>query len=631
VFNTTFRAVGEAATRFAPAFKRTALYSGLGLFLGFLLRLAQSSLERFAKAWPNPPEVKALVEVAAFFCEHLSVGFVVSAVAVFLYEWGAHARETLHLSQQLTDLLGAHGERALRKAVKGLFPEQQHASLRESHAKYFRALSSLNKDDWGRDGYIRFLTMFIEVAAQHAYDLARMSTGPNDPNHAFTLNLHPDTEFSDRILAEQMRLMKKGDFYDTLSNPGTWTVLSEFGEAGSEAVAAGAIVRRVFVVGDKDDTWNSEDLKNLAGHYGKAATLQGKGGSRYRVHIATAADLTRLHVPADERHYGIFRHHKGVILFDVAKKRNLAKFEMHRLTKDDARIQDFERIWKDLERSYGKFPGASGADMQLAAGRFLDLLFDRELVHMLKTPGKHSYQIVTTLESWRERRRMEVFDHSLKSALDRHRIAVRHLFISAAAAIKPEAQVLSRTFGKRYEVMVCTKEQLGVDTDTGSGHWEHAQFTTGETPRHTYVFCPFCDDELKDLLWMTLRMQSFLPGGLKLPGEWRRTRFVPPTPVIVRRKGFFEACCKCSSASSEGCGWLPNERRKVACRHAILRDRFIIFAVWGCLRHTLRDHDRDEAGGNHRWWNRRALHGLASDEGGECRSGDALRHYSVRV
>src|ERR1044072_9184193 len=81
----------RAISSFGPAVKSALLYTLMGVIVGILLLWWQHYLEEI-----HYPFVYCIK-----FLEHLGVGFIVSAIAVFFYEWGAHIKDTVELSSKL--------------------------------------------------------------------------------------------------------------------------------------------------------------------------------------------------------------------------------------------------------------------------------------------------------------------------------------------------------------------------------------------------------------------------------------------------------------------------------------------------------------------------------------------------
>src|ERR1700753_1308421 len=96
--------VGEKRSAGA-AFRSVRFYVLWGLAcgtvcLGAAAALA-SSLPRFKAFYPERPIIQAVLAGIASVVEHIGVGFFVSSVAVFLYEWGAESYRALQLADRL--------------------------------------------------------------------------------------------------------------------------------------------------------------------------------------------------------------------------------------------------------------------------------------------------------------------------------------------------------------------------------------------------------------------------------------------------------------------------------------------------------------------------------------------------
>lgn len=102
--------VRKEGQRALHAIFETWPYVLLGLLIGFALLALQEYLHRLQ----FPELVSKLVE-------HLGVGFLVSSIAVFFYEWGSHAKKTQQLNEQLLEWEQAQPEESLRKSIRRLF------------------------------------------------------------------------------------------------------------------------------------------------------------------------------------------------------------------------------------------------------------------------------------------------------------------------------------------------------------------------------------------------------------------------------------------------------------------------------------------------------------------------------
>lgn len=68
-----------------------------------------------------PPSVPELVRKLV---EHLGVGFLVSAIAVFFYEWGSHAKEMRETNLRLLEWEQSLPEENLGRSIRKLFGEE---------------------------------------------------------------------------------------------------------------------------------------------------------------------------------------------------------------------------------------------------------------------------------------------------------------------------------------------------------------------------------------------------------------------------------------------------------------------------------------------------------------------------
>src|SRR5438270_12458855 len=91
----------KARVTFLPAIRTVWPY----MLFGFLAALVQLTVSMLFSEWGPKyfkPEAVAFVEK---LMEHLAAGFVVSTLAVFLYEWGSEAKELIEIAARLTHVV----------------------------------------------------------------------------------------------------------------------------------------------------------------------------------------------------------------------------------------------------------------------------------------------------------------------------------------------------------------------------------------------------------------------------------------------------------------------------------------------------------------------------------------------
>jgi hypothetical protein len=409
----------KATNRLPHAIRQSWPYTLWGLFIAAVLAGGDVGSAYLASQVVEP--WGRILKVFAFLLEHLSMGFFVSSIAVFFYEWGAHAKDALDLSHQLGDLLDARGVRAIEDGMAELFDRNE--LLLGAHRRFIKELHSLDTDqNWARDADAAFLTLFVKQAADHAERLRslreHLQVNRDDADQEFHLDFVKTSEFADKILTEQMSLLKTGDSYDTLSNPRTWSALKTgFYKACDGAVKNGAQMRRIFIMpreGDINDAHHVEDVKNLVDHYRLAACAKrpnDKGGW-YKIQVATPDVFTLFDVQRGDQHYGIFRHKSDAVAFKVVGN-DVSNFVLVAAPPQGGLAKRFDQIWKHLE-----WDRPIISDDELAArkgcSRFIDAILAREVSH-LERDGR--LEIASTLASWKNPRDLPLFTKALN---DKH-------------------------------------------------------------------------------------------------------------------------------------------------------------------------------------------------------------------
>ena len=428
---------------------------------------------------------RRILTVFAFLSEHLSVGFFVSSIAVFFYEWGAHAKDALDLSHQLGDLLDARGVRAIEDGMTELF--ERNEPLLGAHRRFIKELHSLDTDqNWARDADAAFLTLFVKQAADHAERLRslreHLQLNPYDADQEFHLDFVQTSEFADKILTEQMSLLRTGDSYDTLSNPRTWSALKTgFYKACAEAVKQGAQMRRIFIMGREDDFHQKEDVRNLVDHYRLAASasIPNAKGGWYKIQIATPAVFLPFHVQAGDQHYGIFRHKRDAVAFKVVGN-DVSNFVLVAAPPLGELARNFDQIWKHLE-----WVGPIVADdkklAQKGLSRFIDAIFSREVGHLARD-GR--FEIVSTLASSKTRCDLPL----LTAALKEKGIEVREFFVLSTNEQVADAPAATLAQGEAGTWIVKTCRADYAREQFPNWKFPHCRFINGAIPAHPYVF-----------------------------------------------------------------------------------------------------------------------------------------------
>src|ERR1043165_9982242 len=95
--------------RFIEAVRKTFRYVIFGCTVGFVLILLST--------YSSVVFTESVSKVVEKLLEHIGMGFIVAAIAVLFYEWGAHLKDSLRLSRELTGLREAVAAQALNQAL----------------------------------------------------------------------------------------------------------------------------------------------------------------------------------------------------------------------------------------------------------------------------------------------------------------------------------------------------------------------------------------------------------------------------------------------------------------------------------------------------------------------------------
>jgi hypothetical protein len=471
---------------FWPSLGRTLPYMLMGLAIGSGL-FATGSLLETVKA---QGALEWLRHKAVPFIDHLAAGFFVSAVAVFFYEWGAHVKHAIGLSDRLVSFL-SDSEKYAKYGLREVLGAGNDTLIKHQQ-QFIAAVADLHrKNEWYSAGYVTFLARFIRVASENAESLHLLSSDMlRNPHHVrpYILSIPGPEIYADDMLTEQMNALVEDDHYDTFSNPETWLVpLVRFKEAGDAAVERGVHIRRMLILGD---TYSESDSAILTGHFRSALTTAGKGS--YSIQIIDTTYLRDVLRMSSRPHYGIFRHGPSALLFEVEGPPTLTKFRLvGGSLAADARSEDlsekanlFERAWKITEQ-----------DRPLTAAGFVDLILEREVRHIV--PGGR-YDAVSTIAAnanLEQRRLAESLSAAIASG-----VAVRRI-VAMQPGDKRDHPLIRRYVDEAqafppggYIVKVCQAEVFaGLETPFVTIH------RTAGRP-HRDVFAESCSDDLSDFL-----------------------------------------------------------------------------------------------------------------------------------
>ncbi|HEX5736472.1 MAG TPA: hypothetical protein VF131_26815 [Blastocatellia bacterium] len=378
-----------ALERLGPAFRSVWFYTIVGLAIGFLLVLIAYGLERPA-VYPEPVKEGA-AHIIAILLEHLGMGFVVSSLAVFFYEWGAHIKHALYLSDRLNKgvlqinsieqrtnlsirladiiekkllpVFDATGEQHLKHSLEILLAQEMQSppeylpKLIENLTRLAKSISNIQHDNsWAKDQYIDFISYLLkEVVVENALTLKNVSEKLGEQRGEYQFKVPPTGgEMADKILAAHMNALVKGDGYDVISHLTSWKHLKSFHKETEKAVTERQVqVRRVFnLLRHYPVQLPLDEVKNvLNNHLQNMKNWKNKEGNPlYWVKVLGDDELLKsssnLRDNISEKHFGIFKY--------AAKSEGSKKNEglnlrvnVHKPDLSDMRLSKSENVFKD--------------------------------------------------------------------------------------------------------------------------------------------------------------------------------------------------------------------------------------------------------------------------------------------
>ena len=397
----------HAGKQLGPAFISSWFYTTVGLVIGFGLLATQKLLVQ----WSEPAAVShefwaGLLHLLATISEHLGIGFIVAAITVFFYEWGAHIKKTMALAAGLTrsidqieetkTIITRNDEVAaalaqtkrlmeslglterlykdidkatrfnLKVCLNGLIggaskPRSEYSDRAiESCERLILAIQKLRQDGaWGNDKYIEFITKHIsDVVGHNAEGLSNLRRNGNKQDFRV-----PPTAagMAAEILSKQMEAMEEGDSYDVISDLTSWqdSQLDELLSTAETAVKSDKVqIRRVFnllpytIRGPFKKTLPAKYDEILETHLKASEMWKGdKGIGCYLVKIlwrdgyeSLRKDPRWRNTEIERLHFGLFGHTDESVKFSVTKS-DLSDMEMLRRSRKNEDERLFTALW----------------------------------------------------------------------------------------------------------------------------------------------------------------------------------------------------------------------------------------------------------------------------------------------
>lgn len=406
-FNRIKQTATQAGKQLGPTFIAAWFYTTVGLIIGFGLL----AIEKLLILWSGPPQTDhkfwhESLHFLAFISEHLGVGFIVAAIAVFFYEWGAHIKQTMHLaarlnrsirrideaktlidrsdevagaleqtkklmdSLHLTERLYEAIDKAARLNLKRCLDQLINGPLRtrteysekavESCERLVLAIKKLREERaWGNDKYVEFITRHVVgVVGHNAEALSNLNRNGNKQDF-----IVPPTAaaMAADILSRQMEAMEEGDRYDVISDLTSWqdSQLMELRTTTRMAIKNDKVkVRRIFNLlpytrGPFKRKLPAKHNEILEDHLHAAETWKGdKGHGSYEIKILWRDGYDCLHrnphwrnTEIERLHFGLFTHMDESVKFSVTRS-DLSDMEMRRQPRGNEDEKLFEDLWE---------------------------------------------------------------------------------------------------------------------------------------------------------------------------------------------------------------------------------------------------------------------------------------------
>lgn len=382
----------EKLKKARDAYKSARLYMWIGLISGFALLGLNRLLDYVAELMPHwfgpeaerQPVATILVWLAhslAFIFEHIGIGLIVSAIAIFFYEWGAHIKETIDLSGRLTNAV-EHTKRMMEAIHMNERLNQLNTARAQERLvwcldtliggadrvaaekpKYVRnvvancknlvlSLASLHsRNDWACEQYLTFISDHIEKVVGHNAEAFSKLYEKAGEQHFIV----PPTaaQMADEILAAQMQSLNKGGRYDVISDLPSWqgNQLDQLHKATRYAIEQKDVhVRRVFNLirgippGTKQILLRHlEHSQKWRGQTEEAVyDVKILGVNAYKKLRSKAYSLQKI----EEAHFGIFINGDDKVRFKVTE-RDLSDMGLSKdPTMVDPSLTMFEDIWR---------------------------------------------------------------------------------------------------------------------------------------------------------------------------------------------------------------------------------------------------------------------------------------------
>jgi hypothetical protein len=350
------------------AFKSVSYYVKRGIIWGFGLLIFYHGAQYIAPVAPDPEKIGIVqygiwqcILFVGFIAEHLGIGLIVSSVAVFFYEWGAHSRKVIDLARSLTlelkkqtNIANSMAGSALRSSLDVLFRSdsgsdqcRETVEVLESLVKTMR---SGTEEIWGNDRYLKVITRLLGKLRDNADSLFNRPGESHINKHIRVPRVA--AEIADAVLAAQMSAMGEGDIYMVVSDFSSWQggqLPALHIETMKAVKERGVRVKRIFnVAHEATSNLSSSDAAEVLREHIEDAEEWSRGKGIYEIGVFGLSELQKLSYDIQDEaknlHSGLFIHGVDRVRFVVAK-RDLSDLSLSPEEIESPSLSVIDRMW----------------------------------------------------------------------------------------------------------------------------------------------------------------------------------------------------------------------------------------------------------------------------------------------
>ncbi len=316
-------------------------------------------------------------EVLSLVVKELGVGFFVSAIAVFGYEWKSHAKQALDLIKKLVEMRESEGLDTIKSALQDIFAKYEEAASFQEHIYKIIELSNeiAKQKVPHKKEYLKVISWLLdEPIRSNGERLKAWLINESDGQDWVYSMPYTPPQVAGSILGTQMKIVSKsGGYYNSISRIPFWEghELDYFFERTKDAVRGDVVVRRIFnLCNDKELEYfvrtgkkikpnlKNKDQKNrvklVTRIIQKHLDLANEPNSSYQVkfflpeHLSEVIENTNLdEARIENARYGLFKMYTSpFIVRFVAEDENLKSIKMGYCREKDADVALFDEMWE---------------------------------------------------------------------------------------------------------------------------------------------------------------------------------------------------------------------------------------------------------------------------------------------